>query len=294
MPLTLSLVATVALGTMLIAPALARPSTAAVAVLLGAGDIASCSSSGDTRTAALLGANAGTIVTLGDNAYELGTPSQFTDCFGPTWGTYRARIRPAPGNHDYGTAGAGGYFGYFGAAAGEPSKGYYAFDLGEWRVYSLNSNCSQVGGCTWRSPQGIWLRADLAANPRQCVLAYWHHPRFSSGAHGSSITARPLWRMLYNANAEVVLAGHDHSYERFAPQDQAGTLDRARGIRQFVVGTGGRSHYAFPGPPIANSRAHNADTYGVLKMTLGSGGYSWQFLPESGKDYSDSGSAACH
>ncbi|MCH7718695.1 MAG: metallophosphoesterase, partial [Chloroflexi bacterium] len=153
-------------------------------MLVGAGDIASCASSGDEATADLLDGIAGTVVTFGDNAYQSGTESEFADCYEPTWGRHKARTRPAPGNHDYITPGASGYFEYFGAAAGDPSKGYYSYDLGAWHVIAINSNCSQVGGCDAGSPQEQWLRADLAESPTSCTVAYWHHPRFSSSLHG--------------------------------------------------------------------------------------------------------------
>jgi len=278
-----------------VSPTAAPTATPAPVTALVAGDVASCASSGDEATAALLSTHtAGTIVIPGDIAYESGTSTEFNNCFNPSWGPYKARMKPAPGNHEYVTAGATGYYGYFGSQAGDPAKGYYAYDLGAWRFYALNSNCSAIGGCAAGSPEETWLRADLAANPRQCVAAYWHHPRFSSGEHGSSTISQPFWQALYDYNADLVLNGHDHDYERFAPQGPTGAADSARGLREFVVGTGGRSHYAFPGAFIANSQAQNADTFGLLKLTLSATGYSWQFLPEAGKTYNDSGSANCH
>jgi hypothetical protein len=274
--------------------AAATPPASGDATLLAAGDIAGCSSSGDDATANLLATLSGTIITAGDNAYESGTATEFQTCFDPTWGRFRDRIKPAPGNHEYLTAGASGYYGYFGAAAGDPAKGYYAFDLGSWRIYAINSNCSVVGGCGVGSPQETWLRNDLAANPRSCVLAYWHHPRFSSGQHGSYVSYQPLWQDLYDAGAEIVVNGHDHDYERFAPQTPTGSVDATRGIREFVVGTGGKNHYPFSGTFIANSETHNDDTFGVLKLTLQPTAYRWEFIPEAGKTFTDSGSGACH
>jgi hypothetical protein len=262
-------------------------------VLIGAGDIASCSSTGDEATAALLNGIAGTVITLGDNVYESGTASEFTNCYDPSWGRNKARTRPAVGNHEYLTSGASGYFGYFGATAGNPQTGYYSYDLGTWHIIVINSNCSKVGGCQAGSAQERWLRADLAAHPASCTLAYWHHPRFSSGEHGSATALQPIWQALYEANADVVLNGHDHDYERFAPQNPGGTLDQARGIRQFVVGTGGKSHYQITAP-IANSEVYNDNTFGVLKLTLHTSGYDWQFVPEAGKTFSDTGGATCH
>ena len=262
-------------------------------VLVGAGDIARCSSSGDEATARLLDGIAGTVYTTGDNAYGSGTPTEFADCYHPSWGRHKARTRPTPGNHEYNTSSASGYFDYFGVAAGARSEGYYAYDLGRWRVYALNSMCEEVGGCGSTSPMLTWLKKDLAANPKACTLAYFHHPLFSSGVHGNQAKMRPTWRALYAANAEVVLNGHDHSYERFAPQRPDGTRDGKRGIREFVVGTGGGSHYAF-GTIKANSQARNATTYGVLKLTLHPDSYDWQFVPEAGKSFTDSGTTGCH
>jgi hypothetical protein len=271
----------------------APTATPAPVTVLAAGDVASCSSSGDEATAALLAANAGTIVIPGDIAYENGSTTDFNNCFDPSWGPFKSRMKPAPGNHEYNTAGAAGYYAYFGSIAGDPAKGYYAFDLGAWRFYSLNSNCAAIsGGCAAGGAQEQWLRADLAANPHQCVAAYWHHPRYSSGEHGSSTATQALYQALYDANADLILVGHDHDYERFAPQNAVGGLDTTRGIRQFVVGTGGRSHYATI--PITNSEVANSDTFGLLKLTLTASGYSWQFLPEAGHTFTDSGSTACH
>jgi hypothetical protein len=262
-------------------------------VLVGAGDIAS-SGYGDGATAALLDSIPGTVFTAGDNAYPDGTASNFQDFYAPTWGRHKARTRPSTGNHDYHTAGASGYFGYFGAAAGDPTKGYYSYDLGNWHVVAVNSNCSQVGGCGAGSAQEQWLRADLAANTRPCTIAYWHHPLFTSGLnHGPSTEMRPIAQALYDYNAEVVVAGHNHNYERFAPQDPNGNLDTARGIRHFVAGMGGNSHYGF-WITQPNSQARNSDTFGVLKFTLHAASYDWQFVPEAGKTYSDSGTTACH
>jgi acid phosphatase type 7 len=257
------------------------------------GDIASCDSSGDEATARLLDGLGGTVVTLGDNAYDSGTATEFANCFDPTWGRSKGRMRPAVGNHEYITAGASGYFGYSGAVAGDAKKGYYSYDLGTWHVIALNSNCSQVGGCQAGSAQEQWLRADLAAHPNACTLAYWHHPRFSSGEHGNTTAVQPLWQALYDANADVMLAGHDHDYERFAPQSPTGAVDLARGLREFVVGTGGKSHYGIAAP-IANSETHNDDTFGVLKLTLHPNSYDWTFIPEAGKSFTDAGSTTCH
>ncbi len=207
-------------------------------VLVGAGDIASCGSTGDEATANLLDGIEGTVFTLGDNVYNKGASAEFANCYGPTWGRHKARTKPSAGNHDYLTANASGYFNYFGVAAGEPGKGYYSYELDNWHVVVLNSNCSPVGGCGKGSSQEQWLRADLAAHQNSCTLAYFHYPLFSSGNHGNMSSMRPFWEALYEANVDAVLSGHDHSYERFAPQNPSGTAD-LWGIREFVVGTGG-------------------------------------------------------
>ena len=264
-------------------------------VLVGAGDIASCSSSGDDATAALLDGIAGTVVTLGDNAYDNGTSTEYTDCYGPSWGRHIGRTRPSPGNHEYNTANATGYYGYFGGAAGDPTKGYYSYELGNWHIVVLNSNLScAVISCAAGSPQEQWLRADLAANTKPCTLAYWHHPRFNSGAgHGNDVDVAPFWNALYDFNADVILNGHEHVYERFAPQTPSAVADPVRGIRQFTVGTGGRSHYTF-GTIQPNSEMRNGLTYGVLKLTLHANSYDWQFVPVAGATFTDSGTGNCH
>ncbi|NJD28083.1 MAG: alkaline phosphatase, partial [Chloroflexi bacterium] len=261
--------------------------------LVGAGDIASCASDGDEATAALLDAIEGTVFTTGDNAYDSGTTSEFANCYDPGWGRHRSRTRPSPGNHDYKTAGAAAYFDYFGERAGDPATGYYAYDLGSWRIYALNSNCAAIGGCDAGSAQEQWLRADLAAHPTACVLAYWHHPLFSSGEHGNNPVVRPLFRALHDAGAEIVLTGHDHTYERFAPQAPNGDADSVGGVVEFVVGTGGKSHYGFP-TVRPNSLVRNGNTYGVLTLTLGDGAYAFEFVPVAGKSFSDAGSGVCH
>jgi Calcineurin-like phosphoesterase len=263
------------------------------AIVLAAGDIASCSSAGDEATARLLDALPGTVTTLGDNVYPDGTSKQFRDCYGPTWGRVVDRTRPAPGNHDYQTAGAAGYFGYFAAAAGDPATGYYAYDLGAWRLYSLNSNCGDIGGCGKDSPEVGWLTADLAAHPAACVLAYWHHPRFSSGPHGSQAFTGALWNALYAAGAELVLNGHDHDYERFAPLSPDGRVDEARGIVEFVVGTGGFTHYQFA-RVLGTSQARNSTAFGVLELTLSPGAWASRFVPVAGQSYTDSAGGTCH
>jgi 3',5'-cyclic AMP phosphodiesterase CpdA len=261
-------------------------------VLVGAGDIASCGSFGDEATAELLDGIAGTVFTAGDNAYDRGTAAEFVDCYGPTWGRHRDRTLPVPGNHDYVTAGAAAYFGYFGAAAGDPAAGWHATDLGAWRIYALNSDCWAIGGCGAGSAQERWLRDDLAANPRACVLAIWHHPRFSSGDHGSDPMTSALWQALADAGAEIVVNGHDHDYERFGPQDVNGAADPG-GIVEYVVGTGGRSHYAF-GTPIANSLVRDSSSFGVIRFDLDARGWASTFVPVGGASFTDSASGTCH
>jgi hypothetical protein len=263
-------------------------------VLLAAGDIANCTS-GAVATAALLDTLPGTIATLGDNAYESGSASEFANCYEPTWGRHKARTHPAVGDHEYETPHASGYYDYFGSAAGDPSKGYYSYDLGAWHVVVLNTECSEVGGCQAGSPQEQWLRGDLASHAASCTLAVLPSPRFSSGLHGNNGGFEPFWNALRDYGAEVALSGDDHDYERFAPQTPTGYLDLAGGISEFVVGTGGRSHYPFSlGTLKGNSQARNDDTFGVLKLTLHPSGYDWEFVPEAGKTFSDSGSRSCH
>jgi hypothetical protein len=232
------------------------------------------------------------VLALGDEQYDVGAYSSFRVSYGGSWGRVKTITYPAPGNHEYGTPGAAGYFRYFGTRAGSPAKGYYSFDLGAWHLISLNSNCWAIGGCAAGSPEERWLRRDLAAHPTVCTLAYWHHPRFSSGLHGSNGAYDAFWRDLYVAGADVVLVGHDHDYERFAPLDPTGKVDPTRGVREFVVGTGGRSHYGFRAP-LPGSQARDTTSFGVLALTLRPASYSWRFVAAVGS-YSDSGSAPCH
>lgn len=272
-----------------------RAATAGTAVMVGAGDIGTCTGGGDASTAALLDKIGGTVFTLGDNAYVDGTAKEFANCYHRTWGRHKHRTKIAvAGNHDYNTRGASAYFRYFGAAAGDPAKGYYQRTLGAWQVIVLNSNCEQVGGCHAGSAQEQWLRNVLAASRAQCTIALWHHPGFSSGTrHRSDPTYRPFWKALHDHGAEVVLVASDHLYERFGPQTPAGDADPRFGLRQFTVGTGGRSHQSFRSP-LPNSEVRNGRTYGVLKLTLHPERYDWRFLPVKGQTFSDSGSTACH
>ncbi len=267
-------------------------------VLAAAGDIADCTSPNDEDTAALLANMPGaTVAALGDNAYPDGSASDYKNCYTPSWGLYKdfgdgsPRTLPTAGNHEYNTAGASGYFGYFGAAAGDPKKGYYSYDLGSWHVVVLNSNCTKVGGCGATSPQGQWLKSDLSAHPSACTLSYWHAPRFSSTYPSKSTGA--FWNALYKAKAEVVLNGHMHNYERFAEQSPGGLAKPGLGVREFVVGTGGEAMHPFK-TMAANSQVRNASTFGVLKLTLHANSYDWQFVPVAGQSFTDSGTTKCH
>src|SRR5215467_4514255 len=264
------------------------------AILVGAGDIADCKYlSGAEATAKLLDKIPGTVFAAGDLAYPDGSKENF-ECYDKTWGRAKSRTRPSPGNHEFHAAGATPYFEYFGGAAGDPKTGYYSYDLGSWHIIVLNSECKDVGGCEAGSAQERWLRADLSSHPVACTLAYWHKPLFSSGgAHGNDLTVKPLWDALYDANADVVINGHDHDYERFAPQTPDGAPDSVRGIREFVVGTGGKGLRPFKEPK-PNSEVRDFAAFGVLKLTLKANGYDWQFLPEEGKTFTDSGTGACH
>ena len=268
-------------------------------VLVGAGDIASCEEpEGARATAKLIEKIPGTVFATGDLAYESGSPDEFESCYGPTWGRFKDRTRPTLGNHEYVNPTAHGYFGYWGALAGPAGKGYYSFDRGGWHIVALNTNCyaQGLGGCGAGSPQETWLKADLANHPNACIVAYGHHTLFSSGffkKHAVHRELKQLWQDLYAAHADLVLAGHEHSYERFAAQDPDGKADPEHGIREIVVGTGGRSHGPL-GFAIPNSEVRNWDTFGVLKLTLAPGKYTWEFIPEEGKTFQDSGSGVCH
>jgi acid phosphatase type 7 len=297
-------------------------------VVLAAGDIAcgAASVGGGCAQAAtsdlLVAANPTAVLTLGDNQYECGQLADYQNFYGPSWGRVKAKTYPVPGNHEYESsgdpsdpcfglpAGAPGYFGYFGAAATplDPGctvacRGYYSFDLGGWHLIALNSNCDQVGGCQTGSPQEQWLRQDLQQTSKSCLLAFWHHPRYASGGHATEPTTlamSDLWNDLHNAHADLVLNGHDHDYERFAqlgPSDPTSydpTLDPQNGLREIIVGTGGRSHGSFPSTIRTGSEVRNADTYGVLKLTLHPSSYDWQFLPTTGSTFTDSGTTNCH
>lgn len=253
-------------------------------VLVGAGDISSCGQNNDEATARLLDGISGTVFTTGDNTYNNGTYTEYVNCYDPTWGRHKTRTQPVPGNHEYNTSGAAGYFQYF-----DNIDPYYAYNLGTWRIYALNSEIDASA----TSPQVAWLEADLAANPNLCVMAYWHKPRWSSGSrHGNNTTMQTMWQVLSNAGAELVLNGHEHNYERFAEMDASGSAI-SQGLREFVVGTGGAGLYPF-GSILPTSQVRNSSTFGVLKLTLNAGSYDWQFVPVAGATFTDSGSSTCH
>ena len=272
--------------------------TAQTAILVGAGDIVGCRDpKGALATAKLIEKIPGTVFTLGDLVYDAATLPQFQNCYGTAWGKFKDRTRPAIGNHEYRQGNASPYFQYWGAQAGPPGKGYYSYDLGAWHVVVLNTNCDALGrgGCAAGSPQELWLRQDLRDHRGSCMVAYGHHPLFSSGffrSHAVHPELKPLWEDLYAAHADLVLAGHEHSYERFAPQDPDGRADPQHGIREIVVGTGGRSHGPL-GMVLQNSEVQNFDTYGVLKLALSPQGYTWEFIPEEGKTFHDAGVGVC-
>jgi acid phosphatase type 7 len=265
--------------------------------LLAAGDIAECDHGGDEATARILAEHPrATIAALGDLAYQHGSAGDFARCFGPSWGRFRDRIRPATGNHDHATPQASGYAGYFRGRAGAREGFHYSYDLGAWHVVVLDSDCWRVGGCGPGDPQARWLRDDLRRHPRRCTLAYWHRPPFSSGRYGDPADTgrvRPLWKVAVAAGVDVVLTGHEHSYERFAPMDGGGAAT-PRGARLFVVGTGGGNLRRYRRPRLPTTRVRNDDTWGVLQLTLRPTGYAWRFLPVRGGRFADAGSGRCH
>jgi hypothetical protein len=266
-------------------------------VLAGAGDISDCGNEGDAVTAGLVDDvvaqdPSAIVFTTGDNVYSDGTTEEFAQCYDPTWGRHKDRTRPAPGNHEYNTTDASGYFGYFGEAAGQPDEGYYSYEAGDWQVLVLNSNCGDVA-CDAGSPQVQWLQQELESSDAACTLAYWHRPLFSSGDNGSDVGMRDLFAALYEGGADLVVNGHDHNYERFAPQDPDGIHDPVEGIRQFVAGTGGTGNRSFD-EVAPNSEARYTDSLGILKLALYPDGYEWEFIPEAGSSFVDVGIGTCH
>ncbi|HLC79773.1 MAG TPA: metallophosphoesterase [archaeon] len=259
----------------------------------GAGDIASCESVGDEKIAQLLDVQNGTVFTLGDNVYEAGSASEFSNCYEPSWGRHKLRTMPSVGNHEYYTSRAKGYYDYFGSVAGDSSRGYYSYDIGKWHAIVLNSNCASVGGCLQGSAQYRWLLDDLELNKDvKCTVAYFHHPRYSSGSeHGDSTFMQDIWAALYNGGTDIVLAGHDHDYERFAPMDSLGNIN-SQGMRSFVVGAGGKSLRPF-GNISQNSEVQEFGSFGILRLELKPSGYEWEFISVQGQSFTDSGSGQC-
>ena len=257
--------------------------------LVAAGDIAGCWWRSDEATARLLDHIGGVVAPLGDNVYGDGTAAQYARCYGPTWGRHKARTRPAIGNHDTRTDRGGPYYDYFGAAAGPRMKGWYSYDLEGWHVVVLNTEIELGDG----SEQLAWLREDLRAHPARCTMVAMHRPRFSSGKHGDSERVKDAFRVMYDGGVDVLLSGHDHVYERFAPQDPDGRPDPARGVRQFVVGTGGAPFYEFRRKIDANSQVHQNRVHGVLRLVFHPAGYDWEFVGV-GAGFSDKGSGTCH
>ena len=267
------------------------PDEAEEVVVVAAGDIATCDSDDDARTAALIAEREDAIVaTLGDNVYPEGSDQTYAECYGPTWGAFLDRTRPTIGNHDDERDGGAAYYRYFGERAGPAGSGWYSYDAGAWHVIVLNSNCGDVA-CGVGSPQHAWLVADLAESDAACTLAYWHHPRFSSGPHGNDGNVAPFWDALAAADADVVLGGHDHLYERFAPQAPSAEAS-PDGIREFTAGTGGRSHYEQE-RSTPNSELVIDDAFGILELRLGTDAYEWSFVTVDGA-IADTGSDVCH
>jgi hypothetical protein len=258
---------------------------------VGAGDIARCDVGQQEATARLLDGIGGTVFTLGDNAYMVGSAQEFRDCYNPSWGRHKDRTFPSPGNHDYGQVNAKAYFDYYGANAGPGGLGYYSYNLGGWHILSLNSDAT-----AWNAAQEAWIRQDVAAHAAtKCMLAYWHYPTFSSGPNPKIPLARDMFRLMYELNVDLVLNGHDHTYERFAPQDPDGRPDNVRGIRQFVVGTGGVPLYQFmAAAPNSERKETGPGTHGVLKLTLNADSYGWEFITVGRGTLDSGGPVACH
>jgi len=267
--------------------------TATPAILVGAGDIAICGQDGDDQTADLLDDIPGVVFTAGDNSNEKGTMEQYQECFGPSWGRHLGRIRPSAGNHDYQTVDAEDYFSYFGDAAGKSGEGYYSYEMGDWHIIVLNSNCLSIDGCGPSSPQIAWLKEDLEIHPNLCTLAYWHHPRWSSNFYGDSEWLDTFWQVLYEHRVELIINGHDHYYERLTPQNPDGDIDLEEGIRQIILGTGGVEHAEYY-ELTKNSEVRNNEDFGVLKLDLFPGHYEWEFIPVAEDGFTDSGSDICH
>jgi hypothetical protein len=265
------------------------PPQSTVAQLIGAGDIVVCGSSAHVATAALLRPYPGaTVFTAGDNVYPNGHPNDWRNCYDPWWGEFKDRTRPGIGNHDYETQNGKPYYDYWGDQAGPRDAGYYTYTLGAWRIYAINSEIDTRPGST----QYSWLQNELNINHEPCAAAIWHKPLYSSGVNGPQPHMRDMFRLLYNANAEIVISGHDHDYEVFFPQDADGRRDDAKGVRQFVVGTGGVELTGFPRQ--APNSAYREMVQGVILFELQPNSYSWQFISPQPPQYRNNGNGVCH
>ena len=264
-------------------------------VLVGVGDIATCDHNDDEQTAALVARLEGIVFTLGDNAYDRGSTAEFNDCYDPSWGRVKDRTEfPVAGNHDWDTRNAAGYREYFGKVATPNGQTWYSRDVGAWHVIVLDANCTALaGGCRPGSPQLRWLRQDLAASDATCTLAMWHQPRFSSGEHGNDKSVAPFWDALYAGGADLIVNGHDHDFERFAPQDPDGNRDDARGIVEIVAGTGGGEMRSMA-HTVANSIVRKGRLLGVLQVTLHPDGWDSRFIPTDGYSFTDESHGTCH
>jgi alkaline phosphatase len=272
-------------------PAAAKPIT-----VLIAGDIAmGTADSGEELTAQLIEQRKGLVITAGDNAYESGTLAEFRVHYAPTWGRFLERTRATPGNHEYYTPGARGYFDYFGWRAGPERLGYYSLKVGDWRIYALDSEvCELDVGCGPGSPQYTWLKKTLAKPAARCSLAVYHTPLFSSGFHGNEPRVRPLYRLLYEAGVELIVNGHEHDYERLAPARPDGRIDSKKGVHQIIAGTGGAPLRPKGAREAAHSRLYSDDAWGVLELRLKQRSYTWTFLPVEGETFTDRGTRSCH
>ncbi len=280
---------------MLLLISLSPSYSAPTPVLLAVGDISTCGNLGSSITANIIKMQLekhpqAQLALLGDIAYERGTTEEFK-CFDAAYGTFKSISYPTPGNHEYYTQNASGYYDYYGTRAGNPKRGYYQYKLGTWTILVLNSNCAAIGGCKKNSPQAKWLLEQLQANRTACTLAYWHHPRFSSGRHGNTALMQDIWSILAKAKVDVVLAGHDHIYERFKALDSSGKPN-LKGIRSFVIGTGGRSFYPFLNPNLNSAKKQNSEL-GIAKFILEPNAYRWEFISAIPRGFTDQGSAKC-
>jgi hypothetical protein len=273
--------------------------TVETATFVGAGDIAECPTQGDEQTALLLdeivAEHPETIIyTTGDNAYQDGSYQEYLDCYEPSWGRHKDRTYPAVGNHEFKQTKAEGYHEYWGDRGGPFDLYYYSYDVADWHIVVLNSECHRVG-CEFNSEDGDqveWLEADLETSDARCTIALWHAPRWSSGRYSNDSEYDTFWRVLYEHGVEIVLNGHEHLYERFEPMNPDGDVDEARGIQQFTVGTGGGNLRGFR--DLQENSAARGSEHGVLQFELGPDGYAWEFLAVDGADFTDAGSATCH